>query len=141
MLAHQQHVSSGARGEIETGTARMHPSLRADFLALLGESREYRCRCITAECDGRQIAIGGLIFKPDGVYASVFLMEEVLQRPGALHRAVVRGLNDARRRGIREITAFAEPHNNAALLWLSRLGFKSADVRGEKIWIWRPMEH
>lgn len=115
----------------------LRPSRREDFIALLGEPPAYRCKCQTIECDGRVIGVGGLVYRPDGVFASVLLTDEIRRHPMALHRAVKRGLEAAGRSGVREIFAGAQQGNAMAEPWLRRLGFKPLDVRGEVAWVWR----
>lgn len=118
-------------------TVKFRPAEPDDFRALAGELPQYRCRCIAAEDNGRVIGIGGYVYRPDGIFASVLLTEDLRRQPIALHRTVARSLEDARQRGVREIFAYAQDDNPAAAPWLQRLGFERVTVRGAEIWVWR----
>ena len=113
------------------------PAVPEDFTALCGELPQFRCKCTTATKHGKPIAIGGLVYRPEGVFASVKLTDEIRQHPMALHRAVKRGLEAAARAGIREIFADTEVGNPAAAPWLQRLGFEQRQTRAGSIWVWR----
>lgn len=69
---------------------------------------------------------------PDHVVAFIQGHEALRRFPVAMHRAVVRGLAEARERGIKRIIAVADEDVPAAGPWLRRLGFRE---RGD-VWVW-----
>lgn len=78
------------------------------------------------------LAFGGLAFMPDHVVAFVQGHEHISRFPLAFHKAVRRGLEEARNRGITRIIAMADEQVPAAERWLERLGFV---LRGD-VWVW-----
>lgn len=116
---------------------RIRPSIASDFTALIGGPPACRCQCLTAEADGKVIGIGGFTFPPGGdVWASVFMIDEARKYRLAIHRAGLTAMALARKRGFRKVYATAQPDNPAAERWLERLGFKAAEVAGEKVFVW-----
>lgn len=118
-------------------TVTFRPSSLADFAALHGVFPAYRCRCETALLGDQVIAIAGLVYRPEGVFVSALLTDEMRRHPIALHRAVLRGLKAAAVRGDRAIYATSETDNPAAEPWLLRLGFKPAVA---SLYVWKPEE-
>jgi RimJ/RimL family protein N-acetyltransferase len=100
------------------------PTIPADFIALNGAMPPWRSRCITAELDGRVIGLGGLVHRPDGVWASAVIGVEARRYPAAIHRAGRQVMAMARALGLRQVYAAAQPDNPAAQRWLARLGFR-----------------
>jgi hypothetical protein len=85
-----------------------------------------------AEREGRVVAFGGLAFTPDAVVAFMQGHDQIPAFPLAFHRAVTRGLREAKARGIPRIVALADAGVPAAERWLARLGFK----RCGNAWVW-----
>lgn len=80
-----------------------------------------------AEHNGEVLAFGGLAFMPDYVVAFMQGHEHIARFPLAFHRAVKRGLEEAKGRGITRIIAVADENVPAAARWLERLGFVLRD--------------
>lgn len=113
------------------------PAIAADFVALIGRGPAWRCQCITAELEGRVVAIGGFTFAPNGdVWASMVMADELRGYRAAVHRAGLMGMRLARRRGFRKIFASAQPDNPAAERWLLRFGFRPTEILGTKVFVW-----
>jgi N-acetylglutamate synthase-like GNAT family acetyltransferase len=87
----------------------------------------WRTRLIAAEIDGRVIGVGGLVFRPDGVWASIALTDEARRYKLAMHRAALMTLDMARKMGVRRLLATAEEGREGARMWLERLGFTERD--------------
>lgn len=85
-----------------------------------------------AEIDGEVVAFGGLAFMPEYAVAFVQGHEHIPKFPLAFHKAVKRGLQEAKDRGITRIIATADENVPAAERWLERLGF----VRRDEVWAW-----
>lgn len=115
------------------------PATRDDVAALQGDAPlPWRVQAIAGEVDGRVIGVGGLVFRPDGVWASILLTEEARRYKLAMHRAARMTLAMAERAGIRTLYAAAEPGRPGADAWLERLGFKRlGDEQGGDLFVWR----
>ena len=115
----------------------LRPSVRADFDELIAVPLPYRCLALTALDAGKVIGVGGFCFFPDGT-ARAF----VHTAPGAhryavtFHRAGLRIMQEARRRGLRRIVATADEKQPRAGPWLARLGFKPQTIAGYEVWVW-----
>ena len=83
-----------------------------------------------AELNGEVLAFGGLAFMPEYVVAFMQGHEHISRFPVAFHKAVKRGLREAKERGIPRIIALADENVPAAERWLERLGF----VRKGDVW-------
>jgi hypothetical protein len=106
---------------------RVRPTTLEDCEQLLGGKPAWRIRAMTADVDGAPVAIGGLAYLPDNtVFAFLEGAEAVKRHPVAIHKAVRRGLDDAKRRGVRRILSIADEHIEAAPRWLERFGFVAA---------------
>lgn len=110
--------------------ARMTIELRAatpgDVLALMGRLPAYRARLITMLADGEPVAIGGVLFRPDGYWASAVITDRARAAPLSLHRAGKRVFAEALACGYRPIHATPDETQPRAQAWLERLGFKRA---------------
>lgn len=116
------------------------PARREDIAALQGDSPlPYRVQAIAGEVDGRVIGIGGLVFRPDGVWASIMLTDEARRYKLAMHRAALMTLAMAERAGIRTLYASAEDGRAGAVAWLERLGFtrEPASSAAGDLFVWR----
>lgn len=99
----------------------------------------YRIKAITALRDGKPIGIGGIIFRPDGVWASLVLPTEEAKRiPVTLVRAVRRLFAEAAASGIRRIYAVASGEIARSAEFLAHLGFKPLGHDGTVIYLWEP---
>jgi hypothetical protein len=105
----------------------LRPSTPADVMALLGRPPAYRARLITILADDQPIAVGGIIFRPDGYWASAQITDAARKVPLALHRAGKRVFAEALARGYRPIYATPDATQPRAQAWLERLGFKRSD--------------
>lgn len=102
----------------------LRPATRADIAQLQGdEPLPWRVQAIAGEIDGRVIGVGGLVFRPDGVWATVLLTDEGRRHKLSLHRAARMTLAMAQRAGVHTLYAKAEPGRAGAEMWLERLGF------------------
>lgn len=114
------------------------PATRADVDAIGGVGVPYRFRGETARIDGRVIAIGGIAMLPDGAhYAFAHLTDEMKAHRFALHRRVLKGIDGARKAGVRRIVATAETSGEVGERWLMRLGFERRETDGHKVFIWQ----
>jgi len=106
---------------------KVRPTTLADCEQLLGARPDWRIRAMTVEANSEPVAIGGLAYMPDNtVFAFVEGDEAVKRYPVTIHKAVRRGLDDAKRRGVRRILSIADEHIEAAPRWLERFGFVPA---------------
>ena len=106
---------------------RVRPTSLADCERLLGGKPEWRIRAMTVEVDGEPVALGGFAYTPDNsVFAFLEGSDAVKRYPVAIHKAVRRGLEDAKRRGVRRVLSIADEHIEAAPRWLERFGFVPA---------------
>lgn len=122
-------------------TVTLRPGTREDIIALLGSPPDYRCKVVAAECDGKVIGLGGIVYCPDGLHASMVITDQFRASKFALHRAVARWMkNETIRSGYRRIVAHAEPGNPAAERWLQRLGYRPETVKGETVWVWQQQD-
>lgn len=112
------------------------PSTAVDVEAL-NLDLAWRIRGVTALRDGQPVAIGGLAYLPDGT-AIAFMegADAIPAAPLSFHRAVARGLAEAKARGVRRIVAKADPAIEAAPRWLERLGFSPAPARDDTLHVW-----
>lgn len=110
--------------------AEIRPSTPADVAALLGKAPAFRALLITLVVDGEPAAIGGVLVRPDGYWASAQITDTARRAAVSLHRAGKRIFDQALAKGYRPIYATAEPGQPRAIAWLERLGFKPAGVTG-----------
>src|SRR5437588_94741 len=87
----------------ERMTAQIRPSTAADFIALMGHRPAYRGRFVTIEENGELLALGGVLFRPDGVWASAVISDRARARPVTLHKAGLRVFREALAMGFRPI--------------------------------------
>lgn len=113
---------------------RFRPALPGDFIALYGcPAPPHRLRAIAAELDGELVGLGGIVYRPDGVFAFAQLAPALRSLPAAVHRAGLAGMVLIRAAGVVEVFAEAQPDNPAAERWLERFGF----VRDGGVFVWR----
>lgn len=116
----------------------IRPTVPEDVGALVAEPLPFRIKGKTAVEDGRPIAFGGLACLPGGGFGAFLHGGEHAKRfPVSFHKAVLKGLAEARAAGIRPITALADETTEAAERWLLRLGFEPMIVDGTKVFVWR----
>lgn len=111
------------------------PTTAEDCKALLEQIPTFRIRAMTAHVDGKPVAIGGLTYLPGGnVIAFLEGYDAVKRWPVTMHKAVRRGLEEAKARGVRRIVAIADGAVEAAPRWLERLGFQPTAQDGVYLW-------
>ena len=111
----------------------LRPATAADFAALFDRPIPHRVRAIAAELDGKLLGVGGVVYRPDGVFAFAQFTEAFRLYPVAMHRAGVAGMALIRAAGLREVFAEDQPGNPAAVRWLERFGFR----RDGALFVWR----
>ena len=109
------------------------PATAADFAALFDRPVPHRTRAIAAEVDGELLAVGGITYRPDGVFAFAQFTPAFKLFPVAVHRAGVAGMALIRAAGVPVVFAEAQPGNPAAERWLERFGF---ELEGA-VFVWR----
>lgn len=112
----------------------LRPARPDDFAALAAERLPWRTRAIAAEVAGRCVGIGGLVFRPDGVWASALISDECRRYKVTILRAARRLLAEAKAAKIRRIYATAECGRRGAEAFLIRLGFKR--IEGSDVFMW-----
>lgn len=116
----------------------IRPTTIEDVQALVAEPLPWRIKAMTAFEDGKPIALGGLVYIPDGTVAAFLIGGEHAKRfPLSFHKAVLAGLREARRSGIRRIAAMAACDVEPAERWLLRLGFAPVEIDGERVFVWQ----
>jgi N-acetylglutamate synthase-like GNAT family acetyltransferase len=113
----------------------LRPARAEDFAALVPDPLPWRIKAVAAEVDGKVVGIGGLVYRPDGVWASVVIADEGRRYKVALYRAAKQVLADARKSKIRKVFAVAEAGRHGAEAFLLRLGFEP--VEGSDVFVWR----
>jgi hypothetical protein len=103
----------------------LSPTTLEDCERFFGKAPDWRIRAMTAHVDGEPVAIGGLAYLPDNTVIAFLEGYDAVKRfPLSIHKAVRRGLEDARRRGVRRIVSIADEGVEAAPRWLERFGFR-----------------
>lgn len=119
-------------------TIEIRPATRDDVARLVKEPLPYRARLLSIAEDGEPIVVGGLLFRPDGVWASVCVTDAGRRRPLALHKAAVAMFRYARERGYLPVLALADPSVPRSAAWLERLGFRETEhaaLDGRRVWM------
>jgi hypothetical protein len=146
----------------------LRPTIASDLPFVIDEPLPYRIKTITAVLydalsdsrhdGGTVVGIGGLAFPPDGpavAFAQVAPPLAVPQREGhprtvlpvatrfpvAFHRAGLAVMQMIRDCGVREVVATADAGNEAAVRWLTRLGFSQSarqPIAGRVLFAWTP---
>ena len=116
------------------GVVTLTPATREDFAELAARSEftprtpPVRVLALAGKVDGQVIAIGGILFWPNGVkHAFADIGPEARRYPVALHKAGLAVLKLAREHDLRELRAVAAEPKDAAVRWLTRLGFKPVE--------------
>lgn len=112
---------------------QFRPTAAADLVVLVGREAPHRVKAISAVLEGRVIGIGGVVYRPDGVFAFALLGDELRKYPAAVHRAGAAGMALIRDSGAPVVIAEAQPGNPAAERWLEHFGF----VRSGNVFVWR----
>lgn len=115
----------------------LRPATAADVEAVAGDKPYHRLFALAGDVEGRTIGVGALIFRPDGVWASVVLMDEARRFKAALVRCARRLLAEADAMGVRRLLAKPEPGREGAEALLTRLGFERITLRGDAVWMRR----
>jgi len=111
----------------------LRPATAADFTALFDRPVPHRARAIAAELDGRLLGVGGVAFRPEGVFAFAQFTKDFRLYPAAMHRAGIAGMALIRACNVATVIAEAQPGNPAAARWLERFGFKPEGG----VYVWR----
>lgn len=116
----------------------LRPATRADLAGAFDRPAPWRVQAIAAELhgglrDGELLGVGGIAFRPDGVFAFAQILPAGRKYPAAIHRAGRAAMALLRNSGAREVIAEAQPGNPAAVRWLERLGFVADGDR----FVWR----
>ncbi len=115
-------------GRDERVSVQISATTLADCERFFGKAPDWRIRAMTAHVDGEPVAIGGLAYLPDNTVIAFLEGYDAVKRfPLSIHKAVRRGLEDARRRGVRRIVSIADESVEAAPRWLERFGFRVLD--------------
>lgn len=121
----------------------LRPATAADLASFLPDATPYRVQAIAGILEGEVIGIGGLIYRPDGVWAAIALSEEARRYKVAMQRAARMTLAMAIAAGVTCVFAKAEAGRAGASEWLLRLGFRPTvlAVTGEPVFVWRGAAH
>lgn len=116
----------------------LEPATAEDFERLVGGRPAARARAIAAKLGDELLGIGGFLYMPDGaVWASMLVQPAGRKYPAAIFRAGVLAMRVARRLGLREVLASADPNESAAGRFLERLGFRFFGViNDERVYRW-----
>lgn len=118
--------------------ADVRPATLEDFQDFLGRPPPYRAQAFTGRVDGEIKGIGGIAYLPDGTaIAFLHLAKDANRYAMTLHKTAMAVMALAEKRGIRKLTAQADPAQPTAERWLARLGFEPVAVDGERVWIWQ----
>lgn len=109
------------------------PATAADFAVLFDRPIPHRVRAIAAELDGALLGVGGITFRPEGVFAFAQFTAAFKLYPAAVHRAGIAGMALIRDAGVATVIAEAQPDNPAAERWLRRFGFEPEGA----VFVWR----
>lgn len=118
----------------------LRPTVPADLPHIIGEPLSFRIKGITVLSGDNILGMGGIAFPPgDTVWAFVQQTAEAKRYPVAFHRAGLMAMRMIRDLGLNEVMATADRDNEAALRWLSRLGFVKTQhqvVDGKVTFLW-----
>lgn len=118
--------------------ADVRPTVQADVDEFLGRPLPYRAQAFTGRVDGEIKGIGGIAYLPDGTaVAFLHLAKDANRYAITLHKTARAIIAEAKKRGIRKLTAQADPAQPTAERWLARLGFEPVAIDGERVWIWQ----
>ena len=114
------------------------PATERDFEDLSARSQHtparppLRVMAIAGRVDGRTIAIGGVMFHPNGVkHAFADIGDEARKYPIALHKAGLAIIELAKAQKVKQLVAVSDDLNEAAERWLLRLGFVPVRIGAE----------
>jgi hypothetical protein len=115
------------------------PAVRADFERLAGCGPAARVRGFSAYLGDELLAVAGLVYKPDGIWASTLIAPHGRKCPAAIWRGGVKLVAMAQAAGIRTLLATAAASEPAAQRFLVRLGFRDLGIQdqdGKTIYVW-----
>lgn len=123
-------------------TPILRPATAADVAAFTksaygqDQTPPMRIRAFVGEIHGRVIALGGIVFHPDGTrMAFADLTDEARAYPIALHKAALETLKLAGKLRIRRLVATTASGHPAAERWLLRLGFRPVTTAGATVYV------
>jgi hypothetical protein len=122
----------------------IRPTMAADCEAFLPGPPPYRIQALTAvEDDGTVVAIGGLMYLPDGAVSAFLEMSEEACRkyPVSLYKGARQILGLAKDKGYRKVLTRADVKREAACRFLERLGFEPVGfMKDERVYLWQPLQ-
>lgn len=120
-------------------TFRLRPTVAADLALVSAKPLPYRVQFTTLMHDDDVIAVGGMVFRPDGtVWIAAHITDAGRRAAVTLHRAGLLTMARARAMRIPRMLALADPSQPRSEAWLRRCGFAQTDhfEQDRRVWQW-----
>ena len=112
------------------------PATAQDFIDFVGTVPPYRVLAWCGKLDGKVIAIGGVMFMPDGgKYAFLDALPEARTFHKSLHQGALRFMSKLRQLNIGPFVATTTTNVPRANEWLLRLGFKCHEIGETRVFV------